>query len=125
MSQALAWGDDLIFHADASYSDNNQKLGENSHITYYLPVNDSIVSYVANDNTKTKSYSYTLEGFYHFNFLNNTSLEIGYRYTQDNESVSRQRTLDDLYDANSYHSNSLSREHKPMVNWEYKRVSGN
>lgn len=38
MSQALAWGDDLIFHADASYSDNNQKLGENSHITYYLPV---------------------------------------------------------------------------------------
>lgn len=121
MSQALAWGDDLIFHADASYSDNNQKLGENSHITYYLPVNDSIVSYVANDNTKTKSYSYTLEGFYHFNFLNNTSLEIGYRYTQGNESVSRQRTLDDLYDANSYHSNSLSREHKPMVNWEYKK----
>ena len=49
------------------------------------------------------------------------SLEIGYRYTQGNESVSRQRTLDDLYDANSYHSNSLSREHKPMVNWEYKK----
>ena len=121
MSQALPWGDDLIFHADAQYTDNNQKLGENNNLIYFLPVNDSIVSYVANDNTKTKSYSYTLEGFYHFNFLNDMSLELGYRYTQGNETVTRQRTMDDLYDVNSYHTNSLSREHKPMINWEYKK----
>lgn len=121
MSKALAWGDDVILHADVQYSDNSQKLGENNNITYFLPANDSIVSYVANDNTKTKSYNYTLEGFYHFNFLNNMSLEFGYHYTQGNETVNRQRTLDDIFDTNSYHTNSLSREHKPMVNWEYKK----
>lgn len=121
MSKALAWGDDVILHADVQYSDNSQKLGENNTITYFLPVNDSIVSYVASDDTKTKSYNYTLEGYYHFNFLNNMSLEFGYHYAQGNETVDRQRTLDGILDANSYHTNSLSREHKPMVNWEYKK----
>lgn len=121
MAQALPWGDDLIFHADAQYADDTKKQGENNLITYYLPVNDSVVSYVANDNTKTKSYNYTLEGFYRFNFLNNMSLEIAYHYAQGNENVERQRTMDDMFDANSYHANSLSREHKPMVNWEYKK----
>lgn len=121
MSQALAWGDDIILHADVQYSANSQKLGENNNITYFLPVEDSIVSYIANDNTKIKSYNYTFEGFYHFNFLNNMSLEFGYHYAQGNETVNRQRTLDDMFDTNSYHTNNLSREHKPMMNWEYKK----
>lgn len=121
MSRALPWGDDIYLHAIAQYSDKEQKMGENNTVTYYLPKNDSIVSYVASDNTKSRTYNYTFEGIYTFNFLNYMSLQIGYQYAQTNVSTTRQRTVDELFDKNSYHTNNLSREYKPMLVWSYKK----